>query len=106
VVSLTQDKLVSRRDIDPAAEGQPPIMIEESALVDDIVKADPGWRAAMARRGITDLSLACPCPLSAGSFDLPGERAGGCYGCSPSSSTVPRTTRGRTPWTASSPTST
>ncbi|MGP3960597.1 primary-amine oxidase [Nonomuraea sp. 3N208] len=74
VVSLTQDKLVSRRDLDPAAEGQPPIMIEEYALVDDIVKADPGWRSAMARRGITDLDLTCPCPLSAGSFDLPGER--------------------------------
>ncbi|WP_188189888.1 primary-amine oxidase [Nonomuraea sp. SYSU D8015] len=74
VVSLTQDKLVRRRDLDPAAEGQPPIMIEEYALVDAVVKADPAWRAAMARRGVTDLELACPCPLSAGDFDLPGER--------------------------------
>jgi primary-amine oxidase len=74
VVSLTQDKLLRRRDVDPAADGQPPIMFEEYALVDGIVKADPGWRAAMARRGLTDLELACPCPLSAGSFDLPGEQ--------------------------------
>lgn len=27
----------------------------------------------MARRGITDLDLVCPCPLSAGAFDIPGE---------------------------------
>ena len=30
-------------------------------------------RGNMARRGITDMDLVCPCPLSAGSFDLPGE---------------------------------
>ena len=29
--------------------------------------------AAMARRGITDLDLVRPCPLSAGHFDIPGE---------------------------------
>jgi primary-amine oxidase len=41
--------------------------------VDEIVKADEGWREAMRRRGITDIELVRPCPLSAGSFDLPGE---------------------------------
>ncbi|HEX4813004.1 MAG TPA: primary-amine oxidase [Nonomuraea sp.] len=74
VVSLTRGKLVRRRDLDPAAEGQPPIMFAEYGLVDAIVKDDPEWRAAMARRGVTDVDLACPCPLSAGDFDLPGER--------------------------------
>ena len=32
-----------------------------------------GWREGMARRGVTDLHLVRPCPLSAGSFGLQGE---------------------------------
>jgi primary-amine oxidase len=38
-----------------------------------IDKADSGWRAAVTRRGITELELVRPCPLSAGSFGPPGE---------------------------------
>jgi primary-amine oxidase len=48
-------------------------MLDEFTAVDEIVKADKGWRAAIQRRGITNMDLVCPCPLSAGSFDLPGE---------------------------------
>jgi primary-amine oxidase len=74
VASLT-DKSVDRdRALDPAVDGQPPILLEEFVAVDEIVKADAGWRDAMAKRGITDLDLVRPCPLSAGDFDLPGER--------------------------------
>lgn len=73
VASLTHDRVESVVDLDPAVDGQPPIMLEEYPAADEIVKADPGWRAAMARRGITDLELVRPCPLSAGNFDLPGE---------------------------------
>ena len=62
-----------RRPRHRRVDGQPPIMLEEFNAVDEIVKADAGWRAAMARRGITDLDLVCPCPLSAGAFDMPGE---------------------------------
>lgn len=72
-VSLTDQKVTSVETVDTAVEGQPPIMLDEFIAVDEIVKADPGWRAAVQRRGITDLDLVCPCPLSAGSFDLPGE---------------------------------
>jgi primary-amine oxidase len=74
VASLTRRKVLRVEEVDPATDGQPPIMLEEFMAVDEIVKSDAAWRAAMARRKITDLDLVCPCPLSAGSFDIPGER--------------------------------
>ena len=51
VVSLTGQKVVSARVVDTAAEGQLPIMDGDFALVDEIVKADPGWRAASDAAG-------------------------------------------------------
>ena len=74
LVSLTGGEVERVVDHDPETDGQPPIMLEEFVAVDEIVKADPGWVEAMGKRGITDLSLVAACPLSAGSFDLPGER--------------------------------
>jgi len=74
VVSLTRGEIDERTPIDPKVDGQPPIMLEEFIAVDEIVKADAGWVAAMARRGITDLDLVRPCPLSAGTFDIEGEQ--------------------------------
>jgi primary-amine oxidase len=74
VASLTRGAVDAVVDLDPAVDGQPPIMLEEFIAVDEIVKADEGWRAAMARRGIADLDLVRPCPLSAGDFDIAGER--------------------------------
>ena len=73
VVSLTEHEVESTVDVDCGTGGQPPILLEEFIAVDEIVKADPGWCDAMARRGITDLDLVCPCPLSAGVFDIDGE---------------------------------
>jgi primary-amine oxidase len=74
VASLTRGEVDSRRDLDPVRDGQPPVILSDLEAVDEIVKGDEGWRAAMARRGVTNLDLVRPCPLSAGSFDLPGER--------------------------------
>lgn len=74
VASLTRGEVDEVREIDPAVDGQPPILLEEFIAVDEIVKADSRWGDAMARRGVTDLDLVCTCPLSAGSFDLPGEK--------------------------------
>ena len=54
-------------------DGQPPILLEEFIAVDEIVKADPGWAAAIRKRGITDLDLVRPCPLSAGNYGFAGE---------------------------------
>jgi primary-amine oxidase len=73
VVSLTSGSIVSQVALDPVRDGQPSIMLEDLIAVDEIVKADTGWVAAMARRDITDLDLVRPCPLAAGSFGLPGE---------------------------------
>ncbi|MEV4537605.1 primary-amine oxidase [Asanoa sp. NPDC049518] len=73
VVSVTRDEVDEVVDLDPAVDGQPPILLDEFISVDEIVKGDPEWRAAIERRGITDFDLVRPCPLSAGDFDLEGE---------------------------------
>ncbi len=73
VASLTRSSIDSHKTTSPVVDGQPPILLEEFIAVDEIVKADPGWVAAMNRRGITDLELVRPCPLSAGSFGFDGE---------------------------------
>jgi primary-amine oxidase len=71
--SITRGEVDEVVELDPERDGQPPILLEEFIAVDEIVKADPGWCAAMAKRGIDDLSLVRPCPLSAGSFGIDGE---------------------------------
>jgi primary-amine oxidase len=73
LASITRREVEEVTEVDPAADGQPPILLEEFEAVDEIVKANAGWRAAMERRGVTDLDLVCVCPLSAGAFDIPGE---------------------------------
>jgi primary-amine oxidase len=71
VVSLTHQKVVSARTLDPAIHGQLPILDSDFARVDEITKADPDWRAAMARRGYHDLSKVRTCPITAGAFGPP-----------------------------------
>ncbi|MBM9507550.1 primary-amine oxidase [Actinacidiphila acididurans] len=73
LVDVTARLLLAHRDLDAAADGQPPVLFEEYETCDAIVKADPGWRAAMAARGITDLSLVVAAPLAAGNFGRPEE---------------------------------
>ena len=73
VASLTRSAVDEVREIDNGVDGQPPILLEEFIAVDEIVKADEGWRAAMAKRGITELDLVRPAPLSAGDFGIEGE---------------------------------
>jgi primary-amine oxidase len=70
VVSLPDRKVVSARRLDPRTDGQLPILDSDFVAVDEIVKADPGWRAAMARRGLTDLSKVHACPITAGAFGV------------------------------------
>jgi primary-amine oxidase len=69
VVSLGEGRVVSRRVLDTATDGQLPIYSEEFGVVEDVVRADPGWRAAMARRGLTDVTKIRALPQTAGSFD-------------------------------------
>ncbi|VXB63463.1 primary-amine oxidase [Aeromicrobium sp. 9AM] len=48
--------------------GQPAYLFEEYALAEELVKADPEWRAAMERRGIEDPDRAYCGPLAPGYF--------------------------------------
>jgi primary-amine oxidase len=71
VVSLTGRSVVSARTVEVATEGQPPIIDSEYELVEEIVRADPGWQEAMARRGLTDMSKLRICPITAGAYGPP-----------------------------------
>ena len=72
IISLTKSAVESAEPLD-ARVGQPPLTEREMASIDKIVKADPAWQDAVRRRGIDNLALVCTCPLSAGSYDIPGE---------------------------------
>jgi primary-amine oxidase len=70
VVSVPAGKVISARQLDPRADGQMPILDSDFAAVDEIVKADPDWLAAMARRGLDDVSKIRACPITAGVFGV------------------------------------
>jgi primary-amine oxidase len=48
VVSLADKTVVSARRLDPRTDGQMPIIEGDYHAVEEIVRADPAWRAAMA----------------------------------------------------------
>src|SRR5271165_3017327 len=73
VVSLTHAEVVSARRLDPGQDGQMPILDSDFAAVDEITKADPTWRAAMARRGYHDVSTIRTCPITVGAFGPPDD---------------------------------
>ena len=52
---------------------RPALAFEESMRAIDVLKADPRWREAMARRGITDVDQVQIDPWPAGSFGLDHE---------------------------------
>ena len=68
VVSLGRREVVSVRRLDPRTDGQLPIIETDFAVVEEVVRADPAWRAAMARRGLTDVTKIRTCPITAGVF--------------------------------------
>lgn len=70
---LTAGRITSRRVIDVTEEGQPPIVLEEFDRIEALLRGHDGWVAAMATRGIKDVSLVRISALSAGRFGLPGE---------------------------------
>jgi primary-amine oxidase len=73
VVSLTRQEVVSSRLLDTRTDGQLPILSQDFAVTEQAVRADPQWRAAMAKRGLTDVSKIRLCPLTAGSFGAADE---------------------------------
>ncbi len=63
VVSLTADA-VTRWEYVPGV--QPSVMLDEFFECEDAVKTDPRFQTALARRGVTDMSLVMVDPWSAG----------------------------------------
>jgi primary-amine oxidase len=61
VVAVGQGEVRSWR---PVPGVQPSVMFEEFVAAEEIVRADPRWQAAMARRGVTDFSLCMIDPWS------------------------------------------
>lgn len=68
VVDIPARRIVHDRALDPATDGWGPILDEDYVAAEVIAKADPDYRAAMERRGITDLDRVRCAPLSAGVF--------------------------------------
>src|SRR5687768_1610238 len=74
VVVPAENRIVSDDRVDAAVDGQLPVVLLEFGLVQAIVHRDERWRAAMARRGLTDLSKLRVNPLSAQVAQTDGER--------------------------------
>ena len=72
LVSLTARSVVAHRTLDPATDGQLPVLDEEFALVEEVLAKDERWLAALAARGL-DVPAVRVAPLSAGVFDYPEE---------------------------------
>jgi primary-amine oxidase len=72
LVSVTAEKVVSERRLDPAADGQLPVLDEEFGLVEQILATDERWLAALAARDL-DVADVRVAPLSAGVFEYPEE---------------------------------
>ncbi|GMF48857.1 unnamed protein product [Phytophthora fragariaefolia] len=73
VVDIPARKVIHDRQLNPATDGWGPILDEDYVAAETITKADPGYVAALAKRGITDLSLVRSVPLSAGVFGYENE---------------------------------
>lgn len=65
IVSLTRGELISWKHI-PGV--QPHIMYDEFVECEAACKADPAFRAALAKRGVTDMDLVMVEPWSAGDY--------------------------------------
>jgi primary-amine oxidase len=70
IVSLTQGTVLSWEHI---PDVQPNIMADEIAECEAVVKAHPDFRAAIAKRGITDLDLVVVDPWAIGHFGMKDE---------------------------------
>jgi primary-amine oxidase len=72
VVSVSQERVDSVHELDPATTGQPPIIDSEFELIEEIVNANAEWTEALRRRGL-DPAMVRSVPLSAGVYDYPEE---------------------------------
>jgi primary-amine oxidase len=74
VTVCLDDAAVIRKVLVP--DVQPPLMAEEWTANTDQIKADPGFRAALARRGLTDMSMIQVDPWPASNFGLDIDASG------------------------------
>lgn len=65
-VDAVAGTVLSARELDPAVDGAVPVVIKEFGYVQEVVHQDERWLAAMAKRGLTDVSRLRVNPLSAG----------------------------------------
>lgn len=81
VVDPAVGAVVSSRELDPAVDGAVPVVLREFGYVEEVVHQDERWIAAMAKRGLTDLSQLRVNPLSAGVLadDESGRRIQRCF---------------------------
>src|SRR5579863_1740923 len=71
IVDLSAGELRSWQHIERA---QPSLMFEEFFACEEAIKADAGFQAALAKRGITDLARVRIDPWSAGNYGQPEEQ--------------------------------
>jgi primary-amine oxidase len=71
-ISLTDKRIETRTPIDPAVDGQVPLLTGDHDRVRAILAADENWTAALRQRGV-DPSTVYVAALTAGHYDLPGE---------------------------------
>jgi primary-amine oxidase len=69
-VSLDDEEILSSQEF---PDMRPMIQPEQFLAVEGIARSDPGFIAACAKRGITDMEMVAVDPWSAGSFGIPGE---------------------------------
>ncbi|WP_082682037.1 primary-amine oxidase [Kocuria rhizophila] len=72
VVSLTSGEILTSTTLDPARDGQLPVLLEEFEIIEEVLAVDPQWIASLAARGLTPDKVRVA-PLSAGVFDYPNE---------------------------------
>ncbi|MCE4026225.1 primary-amine oxidase [Microbacterium sp. Au-Mic1] len=66
VTAPAEDRVVSAHVLDPEVDGAVPVVLREFGYVEEVVHRDERWLAAMAKRGLTDVSKLRVNPLSAG----------------------------------------
>jgi primary-amine oxidase len=77
VVDLEADKVVSSTEV---TDGSAPVLLEEFELAPQLIKADPRYAEALAKRGITDLDKVQIDPWGVGNMahvDVAGRRMAG-----------------------------
>ncbi|WP_410667663.1 primary-amine oxidase [Amycolatopsis sp. cmx-4-68] len=72
LVAVGARVVLSERRLDPAVDGQLPVLDEEFELVERILATDERWLAALAARDL-DVADVRVAPLSAGVFEYPEE---------------------------------